>query len=102
MGEREPQRDARPHRQPADHGRRRADAIEDAPQVGDERLGRVGRGISGRGAARMTAGVEADQPVALPEVARLGAEVARAAAEAVAENDGRTVAVALDVQRHIF
>src|SRR4029077_7194907 len=49
----------------------------------------------------MPARVEADDPVAVTQRARLGQEVACAPAEAVAQHDDRAVALDLDVQRRL-
>src|SRR5205085_11218542 len=89
------------HREPADDGALCTGGVERATEVRDERLRRVGGGIVGCAAARMSAGVVADGAPSGAQGASLRAEVARAAGKAVREQDGRTVAVHLDVERRL-
>ena len=73
--------------------------VEHALEIGDETFRCIVCRRRGRAAARVPAGVVDDRPVALAQRAHLRSEVARAAAEAVREHDGRARAAHLHVQR---
>src|SRR2546430_4197720 len=73
-------------------------SVQAPAEVRHERFRRVRGRLRRRLAARVPARVEADDPVPVPERPRLGQEVARAAAEAVREDDDGPAALDLDVQ----
>jgi hypothetical protein len=96
--EREAKRRARSHGEPADDGTGRAEVVEHAAEIGDERRRRIRRRVARRRAPRVAARVEADDTVAVAERARLRSEVARATGEPVREDDRRARPLRLDVQ----
>ena len=98
LGEREAQRGSRAHGEAAHDRLLRPDPIEDAAEVGDERLGRVRVGLGRRRAARVSARVETRDAVACAERPCLGAEVPGAPAEPVGEHDDGPAALDVEVQ----